>query len=911
MASLENARARGVGLGTLALAWVAAASASADTLRQTDWTAGPGTNSSATLDGETGFASVSGQWAFGSPGELRATDMVFEGGAGQPVILRAVETAGTAADYVGFTGCTVTLMSPARACRTMDMFLHRDTTTGQLSLVSVTDGSAQMGCAGSYEATFTASAGTTLEASDEPGEVTLVAGVGMVAHTWSAGCADGFILGLPAQGASIDGAITSRTNLQDFRVFTDVPNDASEAISLASLPNNGAAGTPVPFAFRAGLLGSLTSATFSLGAARQPLLLELDASIDGATITVFVRTGDSAATLAAAPWAGPFSAGADLTSVPPGAFLQYRLDVTLDDSMAMGPSPAATLTELRIEHEAPCPCTIDTTCYADGELNPANACERCDAASDSGAWSANDGAACDDGRFCTSGDSCLSGACVGGASPCSDGLGCTNDTCDEALDACDYVVASGCAIAFACVPSGATNPLDACELCDPVRPTQWTLAPGCAGCNDDSECMDPQLAVCDLDDHACVACSASDPSACADGAPVCDAATRSCRGCADDDECAADGSARCADDGACVRCLSHVDCAPDAPVCTADECVVCLAHVECFDRDPGMGFCDDETGRCGACLDDSMCRSAPAGGVCLTSSAGRVCGCQAEADCNSGSTCDLTRRRCVPLATADSDRDGVPDDKDADDDDDGIPDLVEGGGEDFSLDFDQDGVPNWRDPDAPRFVDANGDGTNDLSDADGDGVPNHLDLDADGDGVPDLLENAARDVLDVDRDGRLDDARDADRDGLRATVDADDGDATQRASIVPVRDTDGDGTPDYLDHDADAEGWGDAVEAGGEDADEDGRLDHFTDANMNGLADRVDPALGAAALPLPDTDRDGMWDFQDASDAPRVSVEGGGLCAASGPGATRGRTWLVLGLAFLGALLTRRRRARR
>ncbi len=47
---------------------------------------------------------------------------------------------------------------------------------------------------------------------------------------------------------------------------------------------------------------------------------------------------------------------------------------------------------------------------------------------------------CEDGQFCTSGDACSGGACVGGPpNLCSDSNGCTDDTCNETTNACDHV----------------------------------------------------------------------------------------------------------------------------------------------------------------------------------------------------------------------------------------------------------------------------------------------------------------------------------------------------------------------------------------------------------------------------------------------------------------------------------------
>ncbi|MBP7681027.1 MAG: hypothetical protein KBB95_03990 [Deltaproteobacteria bacterium] len=885
--------------------WLPLGHAQADELRQSDWAAGPGQASSSDLATEAAFASVTGQWSVDTAGELGARAVVFRSGTAVPTrSLRAIESASSALAYVGFMGCEVALTDPAPECRAMRFFVHRDTTTGVVSLVSVADGSDTMGCSGAYEASFTASSGVTLVHSDEQDDVTLVGGVGMVSHAWNNGCGDGFILQLPNSGASVDGAITSRTNLQQLQVVADAAGGVLVDVPLASLPNNGAPGTPVPFYFASGLTGSLESSVFALGNPRGLVGLAFDAQVGDATVAVYLRTGASEVDASTAAWSGPFASGAVLSSVPPGAFLQYRVDVTLSDVSGTpgAPEAFARFEELRIDLDEGCDCSIDGQCYDAGDLNAANVCERCNPGVSSALWTAvDDGDPCDDGRFCTGSDACLAGSCVGGASPCGDGLGCTDDVCDESVDACDNVVASGCVIDAACVASGASNPLDACEVCDPLRPLQWSVASGCSGCNTSDDCSAPGLGVCDLGDHACVQCTPAEASACGPLAPVCDAVARACRGCTSDAECGDPSAPYCGPNGQCVACERHLDCPSNAPICASGDCLVCVNSVECFDRDPGAGLCNEDAGTCGACLDASECRDAAGGSVCITATEGNRCGCVAEADCGVGFTCDVPRRRCFPLATADSDDDSVPDDKDADDDNDGITDLVEGAGADYSLDHDQDGTPNWRDDEALGFLDLNGNGTDDRSDADGDGVPNQLDLDADGDGIPDTLENAGRDVLDANRDGRLDDTRDRDRDGLVTTADADDDDPEQTVSVVTVRDTDANGTPDYLDLDSDAEGATDTTEAGGTDADEDGRLDGTSDGNMNGLVDRVDVMAGGTALPLPDADRDGIWDFQDASDAPRVDIRGGALCSAGhGAGASQnGAVWLGLGLGLL------------
>ncbi len=168
----------------------------------------------------------------------------------------------------------------------------------------------------------------------------------------------------------------------------------------------------------------------------------------------------------------------------------------------------------------------------------------------------------------------------------------------------------------------------------------------------------------------------------------------------------------------------------------------------------------------------------------------------------------------------DHDGDGVPDTLDLDDDDDGIPDTVEGNG-----------------------------------DSDGDGVPDYFDLDSDNDGIPDVIEAGG---TDANGDGVIDDYSDADGDGLSDNVDP-----TQGGTPLPVPDTDGDGVPDYTDLDSDNDGIPDVIEAGGADADGDGVIDDYSDDDHDGLSDNVDPTQGGTPLPVPDTDGDGNADYTD------------------------------------------------
>ncbi len=136
----------------------------------------------------------------------------------------------------------------------------------------------------------------------------------------------------------------------------------------------------------------------------------------------------------------------------------------------------------------------------------------------------------------------------------------------------------------------------------------------------------------------------------------------------------------------------------------------------------------------------------------------------------------------------DTDKDTVPDYRDLDTDNDGIPDVTE---------------VNLPDPDnnayvgtgVPPVVDNLGRAEEAAVapvDTDGDGTPDYKDLDSDGDGKSDITEGGGSDV---DGDGRVDDFRDQDGDGLDDSVSP----LTSGGTPLGVPDSDNDGLPDYRD----------------------------------------------------------------------------------------------------------------
>ncbi len=180
----------------------------------------------------------------------------------------------------------------------------------------------------------------------------------------------------------------------------------------------------------------------------------------------------------------------------------------------------------------------------------------------------------------------------------------------------------------------------------------------------------------------------------------------------------------------------------------------------------------------------------------------------------------------------DIDGDGNPDRLDLDSDNDGLPDVEESGGPDA----DGDGVVDCTGAFAPDGfcpdVDPGDGGTPvPLPDLDGDGVPDHEDLDSDNDGIPDVTEAGGPDA---DNDGVIDCTGAFAPDGFCPDVDTGDG-----GTPLPAPDTDGDGDPDHEDLDSDNDGTLDVTESGGADADGDGLVDCPTPFGPNGFC----PAL--------------------------------------------------------------------
>jgi len=84
----------------------------------------------------------------------------------------------------------------------------------------------------------------------------------------------------------------------------------------------------------------------------------------------------------------------------------------------------------------------------------------------------NEAGTCDDGEFCTTGETCSAGICTGGIqTDCSDGVTCTDDSCDEANDICvNTANDANCNDGTFCNGE---------ETCDPVNDCQYGDVPIC------------------------------------------------------------------------------------------------------------------------------------------------------------------------------------------------------------------------------------------------------------------------------------------------------------------------------------------------------------------------------------------------------------------------------------------------
>jgi CSLREA domain-containing protein len=255
------------------------------------------------------------------------------------------------------------------------------------------------------------------------------------------------------------------------------------------------------------------------------------------------------------------------------------------------------------------------------------------------------GTICDDGAFCTLGETCDGAGFCGGGSPnsCADGVGCTDDSCDEVNDACVNAPND------AHCDNGAF--CDGSETCDAVLDCQAGTPPVTddgVGCTDDSCDEVSDVVVNAPNDAQC------DNGAFCDGSETCDAVLDCQAGtlvdCDDADICTDDSC-----DPLTGQCLNTPIVCSDQDACTEDFCDSTTGQcqstpVVCDDDDPcTTDSCDSLTGQCQfvpdpgtACDDGDLCTE---GDLCVEV-VGAVACQGTPVTCDDGDLC--TTDRCDP-----------------------------------------------------------------------------------------------------------------------------------------------------------------------------------------------------------------------------------------------------------------------
>jgi len=293
--------------------------------------------------------------------------------------------------------------------------------------------------------------------------------------------------------------------------------------------------------------------------------------------------------------------------------------------------------------------------------------DSCDEANDTCVNAPND-ANCDNGQFCDGAETCDAvNDCQLGTSPdCDDGVGCTDDSCDEINDACVNTANDA-----NCDDSVFCNGAETCDLVNDCQPgfdpcpgqVCVEAAQGCTDCVVASDCDDGvfcngfELCVSVAGGMGCVA--GLDP--CDDGLNCTLDACDEINGCTN-----APDDSRCSDGNVCNGieiCDAAVGCLPGTPLdcddtipCTSEECdpvTGCLFtpdHAACDD----FIFCNgpEECSTAFGCVPGLPPTCDPATPLCSTL-VDRCVECELDSDCGSviatvgGAYCDPVTFTCV------------------------------------------------------------------------------------------------------------------------------------------------------------------------------------------------------------------------------------------------------------------------
>ena len=233
-----------------------------------------------------------------------------------------------------------------------------------------------------------------------------------------------------------------------------------------------------------------------------------------------------------------------------------------------------------------------TACGSPTDTN----CDNPDTCDGSGSCLPNrepNGTTCDDGLFCNVGESCADGVCGGGtALNCSDGVGCTDDSCDDTLDTCvNQINDANCDNEQHC---------DGIEVCDALA--DCVIAPGTVpDCDDGVGCtVDSCDEVNDRCDNTPSDILCNNGQFC-DGVEICHSVADciiqagSVPDCNDLIECTDDSCDEVND--RCVNAPNDLFCPDDGLFCNGDE--LCTGGLGCdHTGSPCGGPCDEIDDRC-------------------------------------------------------------------------------------------------------------------------------------------------------------------------------------------------------------------------------------------------------------------------------------------------------------------------
>jgi MYXO-CTERM domain-containing protein len=196
---------------------------------------------------------------------------------------------------------------------------------------------------------------------------------------------------------------------------------------------------------------------------------------------------------------------------------------------------------------------------------------------------------------------------------------------------------------------------DACTGAKPVcHPTDEV----CVECNTDAECPTPNAPNCDMATHTCQPCVTDDDCAPYPETPICvneGTPGASCGECDDNADCKNPALPVCdLTTNTCEECATNADCPADAPVCNPESKTcepTCTTDEDCksHPNEPACAMTGDKAGQCVPCTADKHCpENLP---VCDVAT--YTCGgCKTNEDCTSTApVCDIPKGTCGDCQT--------------------------------------------------------------------------------------------------------------------------------------------------------------------------------------------------------------------------------------------------------------------